>query len=196
MKKLDRRIVRTRQKLANALITLALEHGYDNLTVKAVTAHADVGYNTFYRHYLNLDELLVEILWTAYKRLLARVAQATTPDGEVLAMYTFISEHPDVLRVYINLPWEHPARQVIVSDAVKLMYARYAQQNTSSAPLDISIDHLLMATNNLVAWYLDHLDDYTPEQAAVMHNTLVGKALEHKAINLQDDWMQKRQGFI
>ena len=192
MKKIDRRIVRTRRALADALIALALEHGYENLTIRAVTDRAGVGYNTFYRHYLNLDELMTEILDSAFKNLVKSTEQATTPDGEVLAMFTFLSEQRDLLRVYVNLPWTHPARKLIKDNGTKLMHSRYAQQNTTSAPLEVSIDQLLFATYDLAVWYVDHMDEYTPEQMAVMHNVLVGKALEHQAIELRDDWMEER----
>ena len=104
MRKLDARIVRTRQALADALITLALERGYENLTIKAVTDYAGVGYNTFYRHYQSLDNLLIHILTAGLQKINELAIQFDTPHGETVAMYTYIKEHPDVMRVYINLP--------------------------------------------------------------------------------------------
>ena len=187
MKKLDRRIVRTRQALASALITLALERGYENLTIREVTKFAGVGYRTFYRHYLNLDELLVQILTTAFQEAKKRGLQTETSDGDALEFYTFVSEHPDVLRVYVNLPWTHPARQVILNDAAQFMLAHYALQNTTSVPLYVVIDHWLVATNNLIAWYLDHINDYTPEQAADIHVDLVSKVISRLTRALRDE---------
>lgn len=187
MKKLDRRIVRTRQALADSLITLALERGYENLTIRMVTEHAAVGNRTFYRHFLSLDELLKHILKTAFQKLKKRALEAETPHGEVLALYTFIRDHPDVLRVYVNLPWNHPVRQVILTDAAKIVRDRYELENTTSVPLDLSINHMLLATNNLVAWYLDHIDAYTPEQVAVIHDVLVLDMLERQAIVMRSD---------
>ena len=192
MKKPDRRIVRTRQELADALIALALECGYGNFSIRAVTEQARVGYRTFHRHYKSLDDLLLEIFKTAFQELKRRALEAETPHDEGLAMYTFIRDHPDILRVYVNLPWEHPARQAIVSEAAQIMSVRYSPQHTSNAPLDVSIDHLIMATNSMVAWYLDHLDEYTPEQAAAIHDELVIRAVENQALDLRDDWAHKR----
>ena len=187
MKKLDQRVVRTRRVLADALITLALEQGYESLNIRAVTELAGVGYRTFYSYYRSLGDLLAQIMTSAFQNLIERVFRAETLQGEVLAFYTFIKEHPSVLRVYVNLPWEHPARQAIMNDATQLMRSRYAQQNETSAPLEVSIDHLILATNSLVTWYLDHIDDYTPEQAAEFHDDLVTKGIE-----LRDDGMQNR----
>lgn len=189
MKKPDRRIVRTRQLLADALITLALERGYESLTIRTVAEFAGVGHRTFYRHYASLDDLLVQTLTNAFQELKKRILQADTHhDGdEVLAMYTFIREHPNVLRVYVNLPWQHPVRQVILSESAQFLYAHYAQRKTSGVPLEVSADHFLVATNNLVAWYLDHIDDYTPEQAADIHDDLVIKAFLRVTRALHDD---------
>ena len=195
MEKLDRRIIRTRRALADALITLALERGYENITIRMLTEHAGVGNRTFYRHYLSLDDLLIQVLTSAFQEYKERALEAETPHDEVLALFSFIRDHPDVLRVYVNLPWRHPARQIILTEAAKIVHSRYAQRNTTSVPLALSIDHILLATNNLVAWYLDHIDCYTPEQVAVIHEVLILDALEQQAIVIRSDWMQKRHRF-
>ena len=193
MKKLDKRIVRTRRALADSLITLALERGYENLTIRMVTEHAGVGNRTFYRHFLSLDDLLKQILKTAFQELKERALEAETPHDAVRASYSFIRDHQDLLRVYVNLPWAHPARQVILTEAAKILHDRYAQQRATSVPLGLSIDYILLATNNLVAWYLDHIDEYTPEEVADIHDVLVLDALERRAIVMRDDWMQARK---
>ena len=195
MKKLDKRIVRTRRVLVDSLITLALECGYENLTIRMVTEYAGVGNRTFYRHFISLDELLKHILTIAFQKLKERALEAETPHGEVLAFYTFIRDHPDVMRVYVNLPWDHPVRQAILTDAAKIVHDRYELHNATSVPPTLSIEHVLFATNNLVAWYLDHLDAYTPKQVAVMHDVLVLDLLERQSIVLRSDWMQKRHQF-
>ncbi len=195
MKNSDKRVVRTRRALADSLIALALERGFENLTISMVTEYAGVGNRTFYRHYLGLDDLLKQVLTSAFQEYKKRAFEAETPHDEVLALYTFIRDHPNVLRVYVNLPWNHPARQVILTEAAKIVHSRYEQQHKTSVPLALSIEHILQATNNLVAWYLDHLDSYTPEQVAVIHEVLVLDALEQQAIYMRSDWMQKRHQF-
>ena len=193
MKKLDPRIVRTRQALAESLITLTLEQGYENLTIRMVTEHAGVGNRTFYRHFLSLDDLLIHILKTAFERLKALALEAETPEGAVRASYAFIRDHQDLLRVYVNLAPAHPARQVIRTAAAKSVRDHYAQQRATSVPLELSIDHILLTTFNLVAWYLDHIDDYKPEEVANIHDVLVLEALERHAIVLRENWRQTRQ---
>lgn len=195
MTSLDKRIVRTRRALADSLIALSLERGYENLTIRIVTEHAGIGNRTFYRHFLSLDDLLKQILESAFQELKERALQAKSPKGEILAMFRYIKDHPDVLRIYVDLPWDHPARQFIMSEAAEIMFGRYTPQNTTSVPLNVSVAQLINATNDIVAWYLEHIDEYSPEQAAAVHYDVLTAALEHKALTLRDDWMAGRHRF-
>lgn len=55
----DRRVLRTRRTLRDALISLILERSWDDITVQDVCARADVGRSTFYTHFADKEELLV-----------------------------------------------------------------------------------------------------------------------------------------
>lgn len=55
----DRRVRKTRQLLREALMELTLERGYDHVTVQDILNRADVGRSTFYAHYRDKDDLLV-----------------------------------------------------------------------------------------------------------------------------------------
>ena len=46
----DRRVRRTQNLLAKALIALTLEKGYEAVTIRDITQRADVAYATFFRH--------------------------------------------------------------------------------------------------------------------------------------------------
>ncbi len=62
MEKVDRRIKRTQKLLQEALISLTLEKGYDEVTIREITDRADVGYTTFFRHYPDKEALLADVL--------------------------------------------------------------------------------------------------------------------------------------
>ena len=61
MESQDRRIKRTQQLLAKALIALTLKKGYEAVTIRDITEHADIGYATFFRHYSSKDALLRDV---------------------------------------------------------------------------------------------------------------------------------------
>jgi AcrR family transcriptional regulator len=54
----DRRILRTRRTLTNALLSLLSERSWDELSVQDICDRADIGRSTFYAHFRNKEELL------------------------------------------------------------------------------------------------------------------------------------------
>jgi AcrR family transcriptional regulator len=58
--KVDRRIQRTRQALRAALLELIKEKGFDALSVEEITERANLGRATFYLHYKDKEDLLLE----------------------------------------------------------------------------------------------------------------------------------------
>ncbi len=58
--KIDRRILRTRQALRQALLELTKEKGFDEISVEEITERANLGRATFYLHYKDKEDLLLE----------------------------------------------------------------------------------------------------------------------------------------
>ncbi len=164
---------RTRQALADALVTLALEQGYDSLTIRAVTKRANVGYATFFRHFKSLDELLAHTMAHTFQDLTGRIERQTTVYNEVVAEYSFVKDHPKFYRFYLNLPSTHPARQIATAEAEKLIRARCEPRLPTHVPLDMSVQHIHETSNRLILWYLDHLDECSMDQVVAMHYDLV-----------------------
>ncbi len=55
----DRRVRRTHRHLRDALVTLILDRGWDQVSVKDVCAQADIGRSTFYVHFADKEDLLL-----------------------------------------------------------------------------------------------------------------------------------------
>ncbi len=75
MRKVDRRVNRTRRQLREALFNLILEKGYDAVTVEEITARADVGRTTFYLHYHDKEDLLMESIGELVDDLIEQMAR-------------------------------------------------------------------------------------------------------------------------
>jgi AcrR family transcriptional regulator len=54
----DRRTLRTRRALRDALLSLLVEKGWDDLSVQDICDRADIGRSTFYLHFSSKEELL------------------------------------------------------------------------------------------------------------------------------------------
>ncbi|KYF89640.1 TetR family transcriptional regulator [Sorangium cellulosum] len=55
----DRRVQKTRKLLSDALVSLILEKGYDEVSIQDIIDRANVGRSTFYSHYENKEQLLL-----------------------------------------------------------------------------------------------------------------------------------------
>ena len=88
----DRRATRTRRALLNAFVGLILERRYDEITVAAIIARADVGRSTFYEHFRSKDDLLHESM--NWRR--AFLAEPPARAGRILAAHRRPgAPHPD-----------------------------------------------------------------------------------------------------
>ena len=139
----DPRAARSRQALVDSLLALSLEKGYHKLTIRDVTAHANVGYSTFFRHFKHLDALLTHIFLSAYQNLTERLAKQDSLFNQAVALYAFVSQHHDVYRIYFHLPPNHPVRAVFVDESKKLILRLWDDQAPSQPPLALPIDCLL-----------------------------------------------------
>src|SRR5579884_984217 len=106
----DRRIRRTQHLLAEALIALTLEKDYESVTIRDITARADIGYATFFRHYRDKDELLKDVLDVVLNELLELVCvpPAADPTATGLLLFRYVQEHEEVVRVLLK---SHTLRQ-------------------------------------------------------------------------------------
>ena len=179
MSKIGARAQRSRKKLADALISLSLERGYENLTIAAVAKRAQVAHSTIYRHYKSLDDLLIQILQAMLQVTEKRIAQHLNLYDEAVALYTCVKEQRKLYCIYAALPLTNPVRQIISADFAKLMEARCEQRAQMQAPFAVSAEHALDVANRMIHFYSDKIDEYTPEQIASMHCNLVVKGTDN-----------------
>ena len=89
----DRRSVRTRRNLGDALVALILRKGYESITVQDIIDEADVGRSTFYMHYTGKEDLLR----ASFESLRGVLAEAAAPKrrhgGEPLPFSLALFEH-------------------------------------------------------------------------------------------------------
>lgn len=60
--KIDRRIVKSKKLIQSAFLTLLIQDGFDEITVKKITEQADISRKTFYLHYADKYDLLDTIV--------------------------------------------------------------------------------------------------------------------------------------
>jgi AcrR family transcriptional regulator len=89
MSRVDRRVARTKRALRDALVSLALERGWDEVSIQELCERADVGRSTFYAHFGDKDELLV----SGFEELRAELRARHPAGGPPLAFVHSLCEH-------------------------------------------------------------------------------------------------------
>src|SRR5277367_642601 len=94
-RKTDRRVLRTRDTLGDALVELMQEKTFDEITVQEVLDRAGVGRSTFYAHYRDKDDLFlsdVEDFFGMMGKLLTRYSVSPERVAPVAELFAHIAE--------------------------------------------------------------------------------------------------------
>ena len=104
----DRRVLRTRRMLQEALTEMMTEKGYESTTVQDIIDRANVGRSTFYAHFADKDTLLSSAIEDLRSELVQEQQRALDGPGG-----------PDVRGLGFSLPMlEHAQGQVQLWEAI------------------------------------------------------------------------------
>lgn len=185
MKKVDRRIRRTRRLLHDALKELVLETSYENITIQDITDRADMSRATFYLHYKDKDELLAQSLETMFDELVATMKEPTELnseklDGESPALIAFkhVQEHHQLYKALLG---ERGVSYVITREITYLAQIALIRitkilpdEFESPVPLDMLAHHIAGSLYTLIVWWLERDMPYSPEyMAQTFHNIAI-----------------------
>ena len=81
--KIDRRILRTRDRLGDALMRLVLEKPFETITVQNVLDRAGVSRSTFYVHYNDKDDLFISDLDEFFQGMATMLSRRADPSDRV-----------------------------------------------------------------------------------------------------------------
>jgi AcrR family transcriptional regulator len=180
MNKEDKRVRRTRRALADALITLTIEKGFEAVTIQEITQRAGVGYRTYFRHYPDKDALLQDVLHTTAAELHQLIGTPDAGDWQGFQplpaengriIFEQVAANSDLYRVLLN-------SGSLVLDPVKEYAYREAINSLEQVP-DLPIpppilaQHLVGTIFSLVQWWLENEMPYSPQEMAVYLAQLV-----------------------
>ena len=193
MTKLDRRIARTRRLLREALISLGLECAYDEITIRSLTQRADIGYATFYRHFQGKDDLLLHTVMYTLQKLQMYMSRVDSLRAEAETMFQHLYRFPQVYRFFFSLPESNIARRAVRAEVEKMLLERYKPKEGATIPLEVAIDHIYRSGAGLLCWYLDNLDDYTPQEVTAMYADLISRETTAMSFERRPDWPRGRE---
>ncbi len=178
-KKLDPRVIRTRQMLRQALVSLIAEQGFDAVTVQNITDRAGLNRATFYLHYQDKHELLVKSLHDAIDELMADIGAPTDDHGQLVfdgslrpikATFEHVAQHAQFYHVMMSAEgvpsFIAGVRDYIAEITLKWLTALQPDAQRSLAPLEIVASSLSWSLLGIVIWWLEHDMPHSPEYMA------------------------------
>ena len=180
IEKIDRRVSRTRRQLRDALMGLILEKGYDAVTVEDITSRADLGRTTFYLHYKDKEELLLESIDTIANDLKAQVdllgsgrGGNENPPMPIHMAFHHAAENADLYRIILHgeggTKTATRIRRIISSGVTEFLQARaQVSQDLPANPQVIQMvaDYFGSALLGYLTWWLEEGTPYPPDEMA------------------------------
>lgn len=195
--KIDRRIQRTRQALQTALLELTKEKEYDDVSVEEITERANVGRATFYLHYTDKEDLLLQYFSEMANDMVQLVSQIpfsewlpsfedskgnSNQDEALLPLvmvFQHIYEYSDFYRVLLKS--ENSSRVVerirTISSENIVRFAQTKMQNDPipvlyEVPIEFFASFFSGALLSIVVWWLEEDMKHSPDDVARMFRRL------------------------
>jgi len=180
-RKIDRRILRTRRALKDAMLALVLEQGFDAVTIEQITHRADLGRTTFYLHYRDKEELLLESIRELIDDLVAHIRVSNS--SPILLAFQHAAENADLYRIILRGEGAYSAVERLrktINQTIEELFKEFLQARAdvepdlirSSFPLEVVTNFLAGSLLGLLTWWLEERPPYTTEQMADMFRRL------------------------
>lgn len=180
--KTDRRIVRTRDILGEALFALMQEKAFDKITVQDLLDRAGVGRSTFYAHYRDKHDLLISDVEEFFEYVACSLKRKGDTTTRLLPVSEFFSHIRDVPHVHAAL-----VRSGQWSDLQALAVGLFARSiDERFQALGIKIDaaqrpahaHALAGSLfSLLDWWMDKGMKADPKQMDDLYHRLAWRGL-------------------
>ncbi|RAQ96323.1 TetR/AcrR family transcriptional regulator [Thermogemmatispora tikiterensis] len=172
----DRRVKRTQNLLAQALLALIAEKGYDAITIRDITERADIGYATFFRHYRDKDELLRDVADVVINELL-EILFGQQPGQEPAAVgqliFRYVADHSAVVRVLLGSRGPASLVQHVIQRGSENVLRQNKPRPDSPVPAEIAAHHLVASSIALIQWWIEHDMPYSPEHMGDIYRQLI-----------------------
>lgn len=172
----DRRVVRSRRAIRDALVALVLETGYGGITVEAIIQRADVSRATFYAHFHDIDDVLTTLVGELAADLVERAERSAglgpVLTGEAIAdLCRHADEHRELYRVILSGAADGQARATfaaVATAAVARAFGRMVEANGAVPLLDVAVvSRMWMGSYlGLLEWWLHDAPDRGAEEVA------------------------------
>jgi AcrR family transcriptional regulator len=194
--KVDRRIQRTKNLLRKSILALVLERGYEVLTIEDITEHANLGRTTFYLHYKDkkellldsLNEIIEDVFQTIYSAENLKKWEEEGIDPRKI-LFTYAAENADLFRLLFHREvggftsghFQQELSKIFIGLTENL---QSHFKLTPQIPNIVTANFIAGALTGTLIWWLQNDLPYPPDEIYTMYHqiltqgTLVGIGFE------------------
>ena len=164
---MDARMVKSRRALAEALLALLENRPFDQITIREITAKANIGYATFFRHYPTKEALLDDFAAGEVEALLQRSFPLLWAEGSAKAaraLVDFVEERIGLWSALLTGGAAATVREEFIRRARQL--AEQAEQPETWLPNDLKIIYGVGGTIDILAWWIPRREEISKDRLA------------------------------
>jgi AcrR family transcriptional regulator len=176
---IDRRVVRTRAALADALVALVRRKDYERITVEDILAEAGVGRATFYAHFKSKDDLLHRSL----DRLRALLVAAFEGSDHApfprdiswspsRTLFEHVAHFADV-RVALAEGRGGAILHAALGEAIAAFLRPLLPAEVGGLPRELVVLDIVARVDATLRWWLEHRPAMTAEEAHALFERLL-----------------------
>ena len=102
-RKLDSRVIHTRDALGDALLALMQEKSFESITVQEILDRAGIGRSTFYSHYSDKDDLFLSDMEDFLEKISTLLLQSKERSNRILPAREFFAHVAEMRHVHALL---------------------------------------------------------------------------------------------
>ncbi|KQL53971.1 TetR family transcriptional regulator [Heyndrickxia shackletonii] len=176
-KKMDPRVIRTRQMLRDALVELICERGYEKITVQDIAKQAMLNRATFYLHYRDKFDLLYQSSEEILNDLTESINMSFEgkdefdflsgkPHRNFIHLFEQISLNSKLYKVFLtekNMPHFTASMMDVLIDFISRgINIMQPNDKMLTVPRDIAVRYYASAFLGVIVWWLENDMPYTP----------------------------------
>lgn len=170
----DSRILQTRQALHQAFMELLTAKPLEKITIREIAARADVGYNTFFRHYTSKEALLHDIAVDEINDLIElcmSVIDASDSLQAARALCRHVAGHDALWSTLLTGGAAGTLRELFLQRLREKADGRIT--STDALPAEIGVKLVAAGTIETLAWWLAQDPRMSVEEIAGIYEQLV-----------------------
>jgi AcrR family transcriptional regulator len=173
----------THQKMLDAAQDLIAQRGYVKVDVSDITEHANVSRGTFYQHFANKEACVRELVQQGFESLVQEILEnrkvtesaALWGQNSLMRVFTLARENQELLQVILggaaSPELNSFGRNYMAGIIEQTLHDNAEHWGTGQLPVAIRAQVITGTLIQLLNWWLETDNDYSPEQMA--HMTLL-----------------------